>query len=149
MVKIEVSTVISRPVEEVFAYLSDISNWPEWNSLTLEASASETRVRVGPKVRQVTRFLGRRIEGTGEITEHEPNRKITLESNEPFPTTLTMRFEAADEGTRLVAAGEAEPGGFFKLGEPILARVARHQFQAQLETLKELLEAKVPARSGS
>ena len=35
--------------------------------------------------------------------------------------------------------------GFFKIGEPILVRIAKKQFQAQLDTMKELLEAPTPA----
>ncbi len=40
---------------------------------------------------------------------------------------------------------EGEPGGFFKVGEPLLVRIAKKQIQAQLDTVKELLEARTPA----
>ena len=30
MARMEASVVINRPVEEVFAYLMDVNNWPEW-----------------------------------------------------------------------------------------------------------------------
>jgi hypothetical protein len=54
-------------------------------------------------------------------------------------------FEAAGKGTQVRAVFEGEPGGFFKVGEPILARIAKKQFQVQLDTVKELLEARTPA----
>lgn len=36
---------------------------------------------------------------------------------------------------------EAEPGGFFKLAEPIVARMGKRQVDTNLANLKELLEA--------
>jgi hypothetical protein len=41
--------------------------------------------------------------------------------------------------------GEGEPGGFFKLAEPLVARQAERQFKGDFETLKELLEARQPS----
>jgi hypothetical protein len=37
---------------------------------------------------------------------------------------------------------EAEPGGFFGLVGPVLERIIRRQMRANLETLKDLLEAR-------
>ncbi len=47
----------------------------------------------------------------------------------------------------MTASVEADVGGFFKLGEPIVARIAQKQFQTVLDTLKEILEAQVPAKA--
>jgi len=35
---------------------------------------------------------------------------------------------------------EGEPGGFFKLAEPIVARASERQLKGDFETLKDLLE---------
>ncbi len=104
-------------------------------------------MRRGTKVHQVAKFLGRKMELTAEVTEYEPNKKFSTKTSAPFPLTITNLFEAAGGGTRLTAIGEAEVGGFFKLGEPIVARIAQKQFQAQIDTLKEILEAQVPAKA--
>jgi hypothetical protein len=40
--------------------------------------------------------------------------------------------------------GEGEPGGFFKLAEPIVARVAQRQLKNDFETLKDILESDRP-----
>ena len=37
MIKIEHSVVVDRPVEEVFAYATDVSKVPEWQTSALEA----------------------------------------------------------------------------------------------------------------
>jgi uncharacterized protein YndB with AHSA1/START domain len=145
MIRFEVSTEIKRPVGEVFAYLVDQGNLSEWNSLVEEAKASEMPLRKGTKITTHARFLGRRIEGVSEVTEYVPNQKFVQHGEKPFPLTITNVFEAVGGGTKVTATFEGEPGGFFKVGEPILARIAHKQFQVQLDTLKELLEARAPA----
>jgi len=145
MVKFEVAIEISRPIDEVFAYLDDPTKMPEWNALIEEARSSETPVRRGTTISTRARFLGRKIESTFEVVEHVPNKTFVQRTDKPFPFTITNVFEAAGKGTRVKALFEGEPGGFFKLGEPILARIAKKQFQAQVDTVKELLEARTPA----
>ena len=145
MIRVEVGTEISRPVDEVFAYVDDPTNLPEWNSIVEEATPSETPVRVGTKITQRGKFLGRKIDSVQVVTEHVLNQRIVVKTDKPFPLTITNRFEAAGGGTKLTTIGEAEIGGFFKVGEPIVARIAKKQIQAALDTMKELLEARTPA----
>ena len=147
MVKIEISLHVNRPVAEVFNYLNDPTKMAEWNPIIEEATPSETPVKVGTRIRTRTRMLGRKIEGTLEVVEYEPNKRVVQKSDEPFPFKVINTFQAENGGTRLVSAVEGEPGGFFKLGEPILARIVKKQLQAQFETAKELLEAQVPAET--
>ncbi|TAN34589.1 hypothetical protein EPN29_02640 [bacterium] len=147
MVKFEVSVHIDRPLAEVFKYMVDYSKLPEWNSIVEEATPSETPIRVGSRVQSKARFLGRRIEGTFEVTEHELNKRHATKAEKPFPLIVTNTFEAEGGGTKVMGIFEGEPGGFFKIGEPILGRIAKKQFQAQLDTAKELLEAQVPAHT--
>ncbi len=145
MVKFEITVHVNRPVAEVFKYMDDPTKLPEWNSIVEEATPSETPVKVGTRVRSRARFLGRKIDSTFEVIEHEPNKRFVQKTDKPFSFKLTNTFEPEGDGTKVVAAFEGEPGGFFKLGEQILTRIAKKQFQAQLDTAKELLEAHVPA----
>jgi uncharacterized protein YndB with AHSA1/START domain len=142
MVEIEVGTEINRPVEEVFAYVTDPAKVPESNSIVLEAKAEQPGpLVVGSRIHMVVRLLGRRIEHTAEVTEFEPNRKFAQKADFPFPGGITISVEPTAAGTRLTTRLVMEPGGFFKLAEPILGRILKKQFQAQADTLKELLEA--------
>jgi uncharacterized protein YndB with AHSA1/START domain len=145
MVKFEISEHINRPVAEVFKYISDPTKLPEWNTIVEESIPSETPIKVGTRVKQRARFLGRKLESTAEVTEHQLDKRFTTKTDKPFPLTVSTAFEAEGGGTKLVLVMEGEPGGFFKVGEPILARIAKKQMQAQLDTAKELLEAQVPA----
>ena len=147
MVKVEISLHINRPVADVFKYMNDPTRMPEWNSTIEEATPSETPVKVGTRIRSRLRMLGRKIEGTYEVVELEPNKRVVNKSDEPFPWKAIITFQSESGGTRLVSAAEGELGGFFKLSEPIFARIMKKQLQAQYETAKELLEAQVPAET--
>jgi uncharacterized membrane protein len=143
MARADASTTIDRPVEDVFAVLSDPETSPQWSSASLESKkTSEGPIGVGTTSRSVSKLLGRRIETELEITEFEPNRRFVLHSKSgPFPLQATVNFERLDGGTRVNVTVEAEPGGFFKLAEPLIVRTAKRQFQNDLDNLKDLMEA--------
>ena len=142
MAKFEGSIVINRPLEEVFALLSNPENNPKWQSGIVELrKTSEGPIGVGATYRSVNQFLGRRIEGETEITEYEPNRKYTLKSKLPFPVEARTTFERVEGGTRINLKTEVEIGGFFKLAEPLVVSMGKRQFEGDLANLKDLMEA--------
>lgn len=146
MVGFEISVDIERPVEEVFARMTDLPRMPEWNHMVEEVVPSETHLRVGSTARVKMRILGRRIEATYEVIELEPNRRFVGRTGAPISVTDTWAFEPLDEHrARLTYGSVGETRGFFKLADPIVGRIAKKQLTAQLETFKELLEARVPA----
>jgi uncharacterized protein YndB with AHSA1/START domain len=142
MVRIEFSIDIDRPPSEVFAYLTDAEKLPEWQAGAVEAHWEGER-RAGAHVREVRKFLGRRMESELEVTAYEPDRRLGLKViSGPVPFSVDQRLEPQNGGTRLTFVGEGEPGGFFKLAEPLVARTAERQFKGDYETLKDLLEAR-------
>ena len=54
-----------------------------------------------------------------------------------------------EAGTRFTALTDTDAHGFFKLAEPVFARLAERDFVANAERLKALLEAPVAARAGA
>jgi uncharacterized membrane protein len=147
MVRVEESVTIDRPVGEVFTYLADIERQPEWVSSLLEsAKSSDEPTGEGTKYRQQAKILGRRFESTNEITAYQPPHVYEFQA-EHGPMHVRMRFTLTPEGerTRLVQVADGESGGFFKLADPIVARTMRKQLQADLETLKTMLESGVTA----
>jgi uncharacterized protein YndB with AHSA1/START domain len=142
MVRLEFTITINRPPSEVFAYLTDPQHLPEWQSSALEAKADRP-MGVGTRIMDVRKFLGRRVESTVEVTEYEPDSKFSLKAlSGPIPFQAHHTLRADDGGTRLTFVGEGEPGGFFKLAGPLVARQAERQFKGDFETLKDLLETR-------
>lgn len=144
MIREEHEIVVNRPVSEVFAYVTDVSNLAEWQGGVVEArQVSEGPVGVGTRFTEVRKFLGRRIESALEVTEHEPDRRFSLNvASGPVPFEVRHTFEAIDGGTRIRVEGEGEPGGFFKMAEPLVARQAKRTFEHDFATLKDILEAR-------
>ena len=86
-----VAILVSRPPDEVFAFVEDARNRPQWDdSVETEELTSPEPIGVGSTVRTRMRSRGRRgVEYTWEVTEHEPPSRMTIESTSgPFPTTL-------------------------------------------------------------
>ncbi len=140
----EHSVVIDRPVEEVFAFVTDLNNDPLWQSTSLETEqTSEGPVDAGTTFRNTSKFLGRRIDSTYEVTENDPPHKQCVRiTSGPIPGSGCYLFEPANGGsTRFTQIFEAEAGGFFRLAEPLVARAIRRQMEADMETLKDLLES--------
>ena len=145
MVRIEFSIDVDRPPSEVFEYLTDAASLPEWQSSAVEAHWEGEKAR-GARVREVRKFLGRRMESELEVTEYEPDRRFALKVlSGPVPFSVLQTLEPRNGGTRVTFLGEGEPGGFFKLAEPIVARTAERQFKSDFETLKDVLEARSAA----
>jgi uncharacterized protein YndB with AHSA1/START domain len=141
-VKSESSIVINRPVADVWAYVIDFEKGPLWNPATIETRLiSEGPLRKGTTYVWVGQWLGRRMESTAEVTEFEPNRKWGYKViSGSFPGTALTTLEPVAGGTRMTIRSEAEMGGFFKLAEPVMARMSRRQLEGMLANLKDLLE---------
>ena len=139
------SIEIDRPVEEVFAYVANPKNLPEWSTLAIEVKDAPEPIGEGDTFTAVGKFLGRRFETPYERASYEPNRRYTdRATGGPVPDQeWTYTFEEVSEGTtRLTRAAEGEPGGFFKLADPLIERALKRQVRADLETIKDLLEAR-------
>jgi uncharacterized protein YndB with AHSA1/START domain len=149
MTRIEHTLTIERPVEEVFDYLMDASNDPVWMAHVVEVGrGADQPVELGLEIDETVKFLGKRLPVTMKVTEHEPPRRSTIElTGSPVPGRGSYELEAVDGGTRLTATLETDAHGFFKLAEPVFARMARRDFVGNFETLKDLLEARNDSRT--
>jgi uncharacterized membrane protein len=144
-VRVEESIDIDRPLKEVFTYVSDVGNYPQWM-----ADALEVRKDTEGPPHQSDRFIvaiksvGRRFETPYERTSYEANRQYTDRavggpvSNQRWDCT----FQEVPGGTRLTRAVEAEMSGILKLLEPIQKRSAERGLRRDLQTLKDVLEAR-------
>ena len=68
MIEVEHTLEIARPVEEVFAYLTDVARLPEWQS-SAESAELEGELREGARIKEVRAFMGRRATSTLEVSE--------------------------------------------------------------------------------
>jgi hypothetical protein len=50
-------------------------------------------------------------------------------------------LQAVEGGTRVDQTIDAEPGGFFKLAQPLLVTMMKRQMQGDLDTFRDLMDA--------
>lgn len=140
--EMELSVIINRPVEQVYAFTVDPTNVPLWMVGIQEAGWAEgNTLAKGAKTRAVGTVLGKRFESVATVADFEPNRGFTLLMSQPFPQTVHHSYEPVSGGTRLTMKAQFEPGGFFKLAMPILGGMLRRQTETSLANLKDVLEA--------
>lgn len=142
--RVEANALINRPVEEVFAFSTDVRNLALWAGPVTEANqTSEGPPGVGATSTRTTELLGRRFESDYEITEYQPTSRYSARTTSgPVPIAETLRFDAEGDATLVTIGGEIEPAGFFKLAEPVLTRIVKRQIENDIMTLKDLLEAR-------
>jgi uncharacterized protein YndB with AHSA1/START domain len=137
-----VAVTIARPRDEVFAFVADARNRPQWDeSVDSEELTSPEPIGVGSTVRTKFRSMGRPYEYTWEIIEHEPPRHMKVESTSgPFPTTLAFQFSDQDGGTLVEASVTGRPSGLMGLLQPMVARTTQKNLERAYPRLKRLLE---------
>ena len=136
------SVVISRPLEEVFEFVTNPENDPRWQSAILESRrTSEGPLGVGTTEAGVGKVIGRRVEWTSEVTEYEPNRKVKYRvTGGPLSADQTVTFEPAEGGTKFTLVYDVKISGFFKLLSSMIVSSMRKQLKLDLINLKDILE---------
>jgi len=144
MVKDETSVTINRPIEDVFAVLSNPETGPKWSSIAIEEKWTSPEPHgVGSTFRSAGKILGRRIEADHEVTVFEPNHRIAMKTESgPTAGRLLMTFEQVEGGTKVVFDAEFEARGLVKLAKPLWMKLGRRQWDRDLATLKSLMEAR-------
>lgn len=141
MISFQNQVEISRPIEDVYAYLADLENVPEWNyAIERTMKITPGPIRVGTEFRQ-TRTLPRPSEEAIRITNLEAPEALEVGGTlGPFQTRLIYSLTTSETGTRLinrVILTTSAPAG-------ILARLAtgriKRAVSKNLMVLKEILE---------
>ena len=143
--RVEESIEIKRPLQEVFDYVSDVGNYPEWMAHALEVlKDTEGPPQQNDRFIVAIKSVGRRFETPYERTSYEANRRYTDRAvGGPIPNQRwECTFQEVPGGTRLMRAVEAEGGGLLKVLEPLQKWAAERQLRKDLKTLKDVLEAR-------
>jgi uncharacterized protein YndB with AHSA1/START domain len=143
MTKVKASIWIARPAEDVFNYVADPENVALWAGPVLEAKkTSPGPTGVGTTSTRKSQLLGRTMESNYEITAFEPGQLYGDKTTSgPVNIEARIKFDEDNGGTDVTIEGDIEAGGFFKLAEPVMARVVGRQLETDAQTLKDLLEA--------
>jgi uncharacterized protein YndB with AHSA1/START domain len=144
------TVMISRPADEVFAFLADFENIPAWNyAIEQTTKTSPGPAGVGATYRQ-TRTLPRRSQEDFEVTVFEPPSRLTVTGQfGPFHAKTSYLLESVAGGTRLTNTVELEPSSaLLRLISPLAVPRVKAAVARNLGSLKQLMETARPATGG-
>lgn len=141
----ESSAVIDRPIDEVWAFVTDPFNASRMGGGRLAARVTTPGpLGLGSSYQQRVAILGFETWIKTVVTELDPPHVLAHSAKNasiagPFSARITLDPTAA--GTRVVRTVEIEPRGIWKVFLPILRPLLWRQMEAQTRNLKRLLEA--------
>jgi uncharacterized protein YndB with AHSA1/START domain len=137
-----VSVQIEVAPERVFAALTDLAAQTDWARAPEELrSVSENPARMGTTFEQVGKMVGRRLVAECQVNLYEENRRFGFNGDKPFPFQVAWELEPDASGTQVTMTGQFQPDGFFKIATPVLNSSMKSQMQADMLSLKAILEA--------
>ena len=146
MMRVELNTVVARPIEDVFGRLTDLPGYSRWMpKLGVFGRCDQTLE--GP-VGVGTTYYDRGRMGTfrGEIVEFRAPTRVAFRESLRWLGVKVMEARPAYElvstqtGTEVRHTAEGQLFGVFGLMEPVVARVARGERKRTVEALKGSLE---------
>lgn len=133
------TTIVSRPIAEVFAFLADGSNNPRWRP-----EVTDIRLLSGPA--ESARYSqsmkgpgGRTIRGDYRITRHEPPSRLDFEvtAGPARPVGSFVLKELAADSTEVTFTLDLKPRGMMILMTPMINR----QVEAEVGNIGNLTAA--------
>jgi uncharacterized membrane protein len=143
MAKVEESVVIKRPAEQVYNFVTDLKNLPQWEpAITEVEQTSAGELGVGTTYRGVNKMMGMKMKWTSIVNKCEPNKKWSetiISGSSRIDEQLS--FDATDGSTKFTLAYDMKAGGILKLLSPLIVSTTRKQLKENLNNLKIILEA--------
>ena len=138
------SIVIDRPIDEVFAYVSNVENMPRWVSGVRRVKLMSKKIKAG------ARFSAEYVEGIRSsfidfsIAEFEPPVRFVAKSERgpfSFPFRGTFEFRSVPDGTEVITdIDTGEESVSTRLANiffgPVIRRGVRRRLQEELQALK-------------
>jgi hypothetical protein len=146
MLKFAADLLVNRPVEQVFAWLTDAENQGKFDKSSLKMEAlTPGPWQAGTQFRELRDLGGRKTEVLSEVAELEPNRRFVIRSKTGPEWLGIWLFEPQEQGTRLRWTGQMRMKGIGRLLEPLIGRPMRAQIERQFAQLPAILEHDIPA----
>ena len=145
MLKFSADIKVNRPVEKVFAWLTNAENQGKFDKSSLKMELlTPGPWRAGSQFRELRDMGGRKTEVLSEIAELEPNRLFVIRSKTGPIWLGTWVFEPEGTGTRLHWTGQLTMNGFARLLEPLIGKQMNNQITKQFAQLPQLIENDIP-----
>jgi uncharacterized protein YndB with AHSA1/START domain len=141
MFRFEKTITINKTPHEVFAYVANPSNIPNWRYDVIETKFKSLPMKVGDKMEEVIDFNGPKT-CVVKVIELEPDHKLVQQaiSGTTYLPMRELTFEEEGEHTRFSIKVSARSDGFSRFIEPLSANMYSLKWDAYLFSLKNALE---------
>lgn len=137
---------VERPADEVFAYATDPTRFPEWQDGVIDGHLdTEGAARVGAKCVTTRRVGGAKRAVTSELTHLSPPRTWGVRGIDgPIRATVDLEVTPLNEGaSQLTIAVDFDGHGIGKVLVPLLVRRQAHkEMPTNVAKLKQHLESR-------
>jgi uncharacterized protein YndB with AHSA1/START domain len=143
MVKSAESVIVDQPPDEVFRYVADLRNEPNWHVDIASVRAETDPVPVVGRTYALTfkPFMGK-TDGTFTALEVEPGTRVVYRADfAGLQPRITYTVEPAGESTRFTRAVEMRPSGLRMLMTPMMALMVPRRNKVFVQNLKRTLES--------
>jgi hypothetical protein len=151
MVRIQGSTVIARPVEDVFDVVADERNEPKYNPRMVRADKlTPGPIANGTRWSATVKSRGRPLDMEIEVTDYtRPNRLGSTTRMSTGEIRGALTFEPHAAGTRMRWSWQLETKGVLKLMGPLITWMGRRQEAEIWAGLKRYMESTAPPTTAS
>ena len=133
------TTVISQPVDTVFAYVNDVSNDVHWRTGVTESGLrSSQSLGIG----SIGYTRAGDVEAEWRVVSYTAGESVDWDLiSGPYKGRGGYRLVPVDRGTQFTLVADVEPSDMYKLLGPLFGWVGRRQNQADVEKLRDILES--------
>jgi carbon monoxide dehydrogenase subunit G len=141
--RVERTTVLAAPADELFAFISALENLPSWQSgIVSVRRTSGSPMVVGSTATVVRELMGQRFEAPLRVAAYDPPRHLAVEGSvSGVKAVATLDLNPTDGETRLTFSMEIRASGFAALMEGMIAEAATKDVEASLERLRRRFAA--------
>jgi uncharacterized protein YndB with AHSA1/START domain len=143
VIELETRVLVARPIEDVFTYVADPANFPNWNSAVqaVDTIAARGDNEVGSTYLMERNLpIGRAVNELEIVSRKRPTEFAIRTTSGPTPFGYRFLFTPADGATLIQVVAEADLGGAAELLAPLTRRAVRRGVDHNLATLKTILE---------
>ena len=139
-VTFEVSTVIDRPVAEVFQFCAyyHVRNHPRWDENIELEQVSDGPIRIGTMIRRRNSRSGTPVEGMMEVVAFEPDREFrVIILDGPVKMLGWITFEVVSENRTTITRGAEIPS----MDESMDTSFMTSEMERVGDIIKQLIES--------
>lgn len=133
---------IMRPVTDIFRFVADFSNTPQWQPDAVDLRRAG-QLRLGDMVVGTRRVMGRTMHVNADVIEYVPNQTIIYNGvMGGFFFRTTYKFTFAGSGTDVTEIMELRIPWWNFFLRPFVTSALDSQIKAGLDNLKRVMEAR-------